>query len=407
MQKRLSKDLIRRTQPDPSRDLFLWDTDVRGLGLKVTPTDRRVWVFQYRRKGKPARRLTLGSYGVLTLDQARKTAADKRLELVRGEDPAARYALRSTTVEELYHDFLASHGPKRAKKTRKMYQQIFEAHLLPAFRDRPVEAITWADIHRLHVEMGKTTPVQANRMLAVVSKAWAYAQRLKIYPQHLLNPGRGHDRHPESRTRGRKLTAEEMARVGAGLALEGEVSVPADAVRVIILTGLRPNEIRTARWEDLSDDGRLLRLKESKTGPRVGYLGRYPAEIVARQERLSDYIFPGQRPEKPYYDNFRTCWERVRVAAELTQETRLYDAGRHTFTSVAQEDLGIARWKVRELIGHSDGSTTGRYTHIADRSLLEDADRISDYLWALLTGTELAGLDSPPEEGLDAPLMAP
>ena len=58
-------------------DQFLWDTDLKGFGLKVTAGGNKVYILQYRKggRGAPTRRVTIGRHGALTPDQARKEAA--------------------------------------------------------------------------------------------------------------------------------------------------------------------------------------------------------------------------------------------------------------------------------------------------------------------------------------------
>lgn len=228
-------------------------------------------------------------------------------------------------------------------------------------------------------------------MLTVLGKLFQYAKRAGDFPRDQPNPARGHDPHPETRTRGRALTREQLRALGE--ALQAEEGSQAAAVWVVLLTGLRPSEVRLAKWEELSEDGRILRLKQTKTGPRVAYLGERAAGIIAEQPRVSEWIFPGRLTVEEPYGDLRYTWEKVRELSDIPKETRLYDAGRHTFTTVAQEELGIPRWRVAHLVGHvsGDGSMTGRYTHAADKSLLKDADRVSAWLWEALTGEETTG----------------
>jgi hypothetical protein len=58
---RITKEAVEAALPGPS-DIYLWDTKLKGYGLKVTPGGRRVYFVQYRlggRKGR-TRRVTIG-----------------------------------------------------------------------------------------------------------------------------------------------------------------------------------------------------------------------------------------------------------------------------------------------------------------------------------------------------------
>ena len=62
--------------PPSETDTFYWDTDLPGFGLRVWPSGRRVYVFQYRTKHKQTRRPAIGRHGVVTTQEARKIAKD-------------------------------------------------------------------------------------------------------------------------------------------------------------------------------------------------------------------------------------------------------------------------------------------------------------------------------------------
>jgi MarR family transcriptional regulator, transcriptional regulator for hemolysin len=88
------KELLTQVQVDAlapgPRDLFLWDTQLAGFGLKLTPAGRRVYVFQYRSggRGAPTRRVTIGSEAQgWTAERARRRAEELTLSL-RQPDPA-------------------------------------------------------------------------------------------------------------------------------------------------------------------------------------------------------------------------------------------------------------------------------------------------------------------------------
>ncbi len=69
---KLTKRVIDELQADP-KDVFYWDTDITGLAVKVTPKNKKTFVVQYRvgGRGTPTRKMSLGSYGSVTLHQAR------------------------------------------------------------------------------------------------------------------------------------------------------------------------------------------------------------------------------------------------------------------------------------------------------------------------------------------------
>src|SRR6516225_8897968 len=110
-------------------DQFLWDSDLKGFGLKVTAAGNKVYILQYRKggRGTPTKRLTIGRHGALTPDQARKEAARLLGAIAHGSDPAAVRAAEKTapTMTALAERFLAEHvGTKTKARTAVEYLRL-------------------------------------------------------------------------------------------------------------------------------------------------------------------------------------------------------------------------------------------------------------------------------------------
>jgi hypothetical protein len=92
---KITKSAVDALRPGTSTG-FLWDQEVKGFGLKVTPAGGRMYVYQYRAGGRAAKvqRYTIGAHGHWTPDQARKEAKRLALLVDQGIDPSAQARLK-------------------------------------------------------------------------------------------------------------------------------------------------------------------------------------------------------------------------------------------------------------------------------------------------------------------------
>jgi len=127
-----------------------------------------------------------------------------------------------------------------------------------------------------------------------------------------------------------------------------------------------------------------LHLPDSKTGPKSVPLGAAAAEVLAGIPRVAGnpFVFPGER-QGSHWVNVERSWRRIRRAAGFP-ELRMHDL-RHSYAAIgAAAGLGLP--VIGRILGHTQASTTQRYTHFADDPLRAAADRISNEIAAALNG---------------------
>src|SRR5262245_52070259 len=87
---KLTKKIVDGLTPDPAgTDVFVWDIELRGFGVRVKPSGASAYLVQYRTREGRTRRLTLGKTGVLTPEEARKRARLHLVAIADGGDPSA------------------------------------------------------------------------------------------------------------------------------------------------------------------------------------------------------------------------------------------------------------------------------------------------------------------------------
>ena len=177
--------------------------------------------------------------------------------------------------------------------------------------------------------------------------------------------------------RGRLLGADDLAKLGAVLRQrEDENPVCVAAVRLLLLTGCRPGEIRCLRWCEVKPD--RLALIDAKTGPRHVLLGEAARELLhgLAENASGEWVLPGKSGGEPLTKgDLYSFWIKARDAAEIVADARLHDL-RHAHASHAVmngESLHVAG----RLLGHRRASTTNRYVHLDDATLSQAADRVA------------------------------
>lgn len=375
---RLTKRLVDHAAPKPG-DYFLWD-DLAGFGCRIWPSGKKTYLVQYRVNGR-TRRATLGAHGVFTVDQARALAQQWLAAVARGEDPAqARQARRQAlTVGELVARYQAEYLPRLRPSTQRVYQTAFATHILPAFGTRPLPQLTRADILSLHAQL-RTTPNAANRVLRLLASLLRLADDWGLLAdgRQLCRGIKGY----RERQRERVLTGEELARLGEVLRTYQVVHRTAPAVvaalRLLLFTGARVQEVLTLRWAMLDLARGTARLPDSKTGAKTVHLSAAAVEVLTQLPRTEGhpYVLPGRKPGEPLHDITAT-WQTIQRHAGL-DGVRLHDL-RHTFASWAVSG-GASLYITQRLLGHSTPAMTQRYAHLAPDPLREAADTVGEAL---------------------------
>ncbi len=385
---KLTKRVVEAVKSNADGDVFVWDSELRGFGLRVYPSGTRKYFVQYRTKTGRQRRVMLGRHGSLTAEEARGTARDMLAEVHKGGDPAAeiKATREAPTMRDLATDYLERHAiPNKRPASVRDDQYKLDRAILPRLGRVKVAAVTRREIEVLHNAL-RTTPYHANRVLALLSKMFNLAV---AWGWRGDNPARGIPRFQEDRHE-RWLSTDELARLWAVLE-QHQNRRAANAVKLMILTGARRNEVLTATWDQF-DFERAVWTKPShhtkqKKTEHVPLSAQALALISAMKQDDdpdSPYLFPGNAPDKPLTD-IRDFWQRVRGEAGI-EGVRLHDL-RHTYAS-SLVSRGVSLHIVGRLLGHTQPQTTARYAHVADGALREATERFSATLEAASEGRE-------------------
>ncbi|HRD74695.1 MAG TPA: tyrosine-type recombinase/integrase [Hyphomicrobiaceae bacterium] len=324
IRKKITLTVINSVTPNT----FIWDTQLRGFGIRRQRSDAVTYILRTRIHGRQ-RFFVIGQHGMATPDGNTWTPDTARRQAVKvmGNPAIAEKPTKSKpdqqpgplTFENVAVLFLAKHGPMLRPRTRVEYERLIRLYLNPAFGAKPLTAITRADVSTASLAWSDT-PRSANFALTVLSKlmTWSKDEGLREGD----NPVTRVKRYKEVR-RERYLSLDEVSRIGAALAdceRDGSINPHGTAaIRLLILTGARLSEILTLQWSFINLDRGLLFLPDSKTGQKTITLNDAAIAVLREVPRLAGnpYVIVG-KIHATHLANLHYAWDTLCERANIT-----------------------------------------------------------------------------------------
>ncbi|NPU99335.1 MAG: tyrosine-type recombinase/integrase [Candidatus Omnitrophica bacterium] len=355
----------------------LWDGQLRGFGLRITPSGTKSFIVFYRTGGKQ-RIITIGRFGVLTVDQARKRAQEILVEANQGGDPAEeKKKAHKSTFAGLADDYLQNHS-RIHKKSWREDQRRLNAYLLPAFGARRIVDISRAEVVNFHRKLGKEKPYEANRVISLLSALFEYARKNEYIAWDCVNPARLITKFRE-RSRAVFMKKEDLPKLFAVLDREANPYFKA-FIKLTLYTAARKTELLTSKWGDVDWDQKVLRLKDSKNGqPYEIRLSESALAILRELPRQAgnDYIFPSETELGKRLWNVDKPWRRVRAAAGL-DHVNVHDLRRTSASWLAQ--AGVPLQHISGALNHKDRKTTEVYARLCDDPIRDTVNRLDEII---------------------------
>lgn len=389
--------------PPGRKDMLVFDRELPGFGLRVGSNGTKTFLAQYSTAaGK--RRVPLGAFGVVTVEEARRHARAILGDAAKGRDPfaerraagqaqkaaeataKAQAAEDSFTVRKLVDGWQAAREGDRRASYLAIAGAAVKRHFA-GWLDRPAAGITTGEavreLDRIKAEVG---PTAANRALAYARACYGWAEKRQMLTG---NPFRGVEAPSREKSRDRVLDADEIGAVWR--AADGLADPYGQFVRVLLLTLQRRDEVAAMRWAELSPDLATWTLpaERAKNGKaHIVHLAEPARAIIAGQQRRDGcpFIFRAEsnRPVSAFSAAKRKLDAKIAGARESADPGAaplagwtMHDFRRAGVTALA--GMGFAPHVCDKLLNHVSGTIHGvaavyqRAEFLAERKAALDA----------------------------------
>ena len=389
---RLTKRVVDSIAPPVRGQVFYRDEKLTGFALRVTSGGAKSFIVEVRVKGRN-RRKTLGRYGHLTVEQARREARKYLGKVEMGIDPEveARAAeARNMTLQALFDDYIAVHKDLKPSTVHDYHRVICGD--LKDWLNRPLASISKDAVAHRHERLGRRSHARANNAMRVLRALFNFArgqyedaEGRSLFPENPVSR-LSHTRawYPNQRRRTVILPSQLPAWYAGVMALRADLNdehatTVADYLLLLLFTGLRRTEGMTLLWSDVDLAGKTLLIRETKNGEPLHLpLSDYLLALFERRAArvTSPYVFPGDGEHGHLIEPRK---QMRKVISQSGVNFTLHDL-RRTFITLA-ERLELSVYAIKRLVNHKMANdVTAGYVVMDPERLRPAMQKITDYL---------------------------
>jgi len=372
-------------------------SDGDGLTFTLSAKGVATWILRYRHGGK-AKELTIGRYPDISLLNARKEAAEKRVSVSKGVDVAGTKritkleAKSARTVTQLADDYLKD-LIKRGKSDESIGWHV-SAYIKPKFGKRNIDDVRPREILEYFQKLAGDKPSTARSVFGTLRRMYEYAIARQIVDFSPLASIKPHVIAAKV-ARDRNLSPDELGKLLRELPKPDNALTEAQqiAIRMLLWTIGRKTEVTEMLWSEYSKDSGIWTLPEDRTKNGRAHLVPLPSQAITALKRLKDigcsssWVFPGKTSEKPMGET--TLNERLTRSNKLgIQNWRIHDL-RRTGSTLLHE-MGFAPHIVERALNHIQDGVGGVYNKaqwLDERAAM--LQQWADYLDALESGAKI------------------
>ncbi|MEQ9564777.1 MAG: tyrosine-type recombinase/integrase [Porticoccaceae bacterium] len=388
-------DLQVRTAKPQDRDY--WITDERGLRLLVKSNGSKYWRFKYRFDGKQ-KTLALGVYPDVSLKMARDRREDARRKIANEEDPGATRKLAKikrkralgNTFEHVAREWWDIQRDTWTERHAERVWQRLRDNSIKAFGKLPVEQVKAQDVLEVIRRIERRGAIDlTKRVLQDTNRVLDYAVQIGRMDHNPSISLRGVVKHkkvehlpslPPEQLPQFVTDLEEYPLIGRKLTQL--------AIKLLLLTFVRPGELRTAEWNEFDLEDRLWRVPSHKMKMKTEHLVPLADQTLETLEEIREitgryeFLFPSERNRfKPMSDNtLRKAMFIMGYDGKHTGKAKITPHGfRATASSVLNEN-GFNPDAIERQLSHIErNKVRSAYTHHA--RFLDDRRKMMQW-WA-------------------------
>jgi integrase len=331
-----------------------------GFGLRISPNGLKTWIYRYKIGGVTSK-LTLGHYPNLSLADARQRFNELRGLRMDGTDP--KYVIeqeeqqKNNTVAQLSWAWFTGYAEKSRKQPEHLKRQV-DVDIIPLLGRMTLDKIQTRDIARALDKIVKRAPVHANRVLSTIKQIFTYGTSRGDLEHNPARDIRSRDIGGQEKARERVLTMAEIKKLWLFLDNgKHEISLQIkNAIKIVLLTGVRSAELRLAQWAEFSFDDSLWTIpaEHSKAGmiSKI-HLSSQVKELLLelKDASHSDFVLSNVAGNAPLSVNaipraINRAQERIGIA-----QWRAHDL-RRTFATQLGESLRVDAVVIEKCLGH-------------------------------------------------------
>lgn len=366
-----TKTVVAGIDPPPKGERRCYrDTKTPHLCLRVTPTAKTFyWEKTIRGSQK---RVTIGRFPEINVEQARDVAADIAADYTKGVDVAEeRRAGRSEgTFGELWKDY-RENRPRRDDDAP--YSTTLDNQwnrVLKRWEHKQLSEMSRSMVRRYLDRIRKRAPIYSNRLQLHGRAMFNYAAKSDEWAWDGKNPFAYRLYSEKNRKRKTRLRPDEMKAFLKGL------DACSESMRLLFLfslyTGRRIGEVKAMRWEELTLERGIWEIPMTKIGEsQIAMLPMVVRGHLTKRKKKtkSEWVFPGPS-RSGHLEEIKKAWTIVREVSGL-QELQARDL-RRTMASWAQDE-GVAIAIMQSQLGHKSSQTTSDYYTIILEAVQRDA----------------------------------